>query len=354
MKSSIKKLSRKNILLFQEYRSARKIGGTGDVWLNANEYPQGMIFNLSNLKFNRYPECQPKNIILKYSEYSKISTKNILVSRGSDEAIELLIKVFCSPKQDSIITFSPTYSMYSKISEIYNIHNKIIPLFFNKTLNISDIQANLNNVKLIYICRPNNPTGHVINKIDIINLLKITYRKCLVIIDEAYIEFCYEHSLSDLIVKFSHLVILRTLSKSFGLAGIRCGFTLAHHDIISLLKKVITPYPLSLPVIDIAYQALQNQYIQIMRNNVLELNKNKSWLLNHLNKINLVNKVFMSEANFILVKFFSVHNVFQKLWNQGIIVRNQDHEYGLQGCIRISIGTKKECLHLIQGLKNIV
>ncbi|MCW5196992.1 histidinol-phosphate transaminase [Buchnera aphidicola] len=353
MKISIKNLSRKNILLFQEYQSARKIGGIGDIWLNANECPIGLFFNLRNFCFNRYPECQPKSLILKYSKYSQIPDKNILVTRGSDEAIELLIKTFCSPKKDNIITFPPTYSMYSKIAEIYGVNNKQIPILFDKKLDILNIKLHLNNVKLIYICRPNNPTGHIINKFDIIRLLQITTHKCLVVIDEAYIEFCYEYNLSHLLLEFSHLVILRTLSKSFGLAGLRCGFTLAHSDVIGLLRKVITPYPLASPVIDIASQALSHKYIHVMYKKVFVLNQNKLWLLDQLSKLHIVKKIFESKSNFILVKFFSSLNIFKTLWDKGIIVRNQDHEYGLNQCIRISIGTKQECFHLIQVLKRI-
>ncbi|QCI27083.1 histidinol-phosphate transaminase [Buchnera aphidicola] len=353
MESNIKKISRKDIVFLKAYKSARKIGGNGNIWLNANEFPESSMFNLNNIKLNRYPDCQPKELILRYSIYSNISIKNILVSRGSDEAIELLMRVFCIPGKDSIMTFPPTYGMYSKIAEIYGIKNISIPMIDNIFLDLLKIKKYLFKTKIIYICSPNNPTGNIINVDIIINILKLTLGKVIVVIDEAYIEFCINKSIIFLLKRFSNLVILRTLSKAFGLAGIRCGFTLAHSDIIKLLKKVIAPYPLPIPSINIAIQALSKTEILNMKNKVLKLNNNKIWLLNQLKKNNLIKHIFYSETNYLLVHFFNAKDVFHILWNQGIILRQQDHEMTLKNHIRISIGTKKECLCLINALKNI-
>ncbi|CAL4318705.1 histidinol-phosphate transaminase [Buchnera aphidicola] len=353
MNNYIKKIACKHIRSLKPYKSARMIGGVGSIFLNANEFPIPIPFNLNNSMFNRYPECQSKDLLLKYANYSSVSIQNILISRGSDEAIELLMKVFCTPKKDCIITFPPTYSMYSKISEIYNIKNKSIFLNFDHGFSLSNFMNALDDVKLIYICRPNNPTGEFLSFSNIINILNVTYKKALVIIDEAYIEFCYSYSLVYLLNFYSHLVILRTLSKSFGLAGIRCGFTLANKQTINLLKKVIAPYPLPSPVIDIAIQALSNFHINIMKDRILKLNRNKIWLLQNLRKISIIEKIFNSVTNYILIKTISSKNVFQILWKQGIIVRNQDHEFSSKGYIRISVGTTMECLNIIHSLKNI-
>ncbi|CAL4318642.1 histidinol-phosphate transaminase [Buchnera aphidicola] len=354
MKNNIHSLSRKHILQLQPYKSARSIGGKGDVWLNANEVPMSKKFFLHQYVFNRYPEFQSKKLLDYYATYANVKIENILISRGADEAIDLLMKVFCIPNKECIMTFPPTYTMYSKIAEIYNIKNISINMLDNFSLDIQSLKLNLHLVKLIYICRPNNPTGHIFNIKDIIIILEMTVGKSIVVIDEAYIEFCLENTLIFLLSKYSHMVILRTLSKSFGLAGIRCGFAIAHKDIIDLLKKVIAPYPLSSPTIDIAIQALEPSNIACMKQNILQIQKNKIWLLKELKYIHVVQKIFSTSTNYVLVKFFRSDFVFQKLWDQGIIVRNQNHEKTLKGCIRISIGNKTECIKLIIALKNII
>lgn len=353
MENNIQKLSRKDIISLKAYQSARSIGGTGHTLLNANELPILSSYNLNNIILNRYPECQPKKLIFHYAAYVNLALENILVSRGSDEAIELLMRVFCLPTKDSIMTFSPTYTMYAKIAEIYGIKNIVIPMINNTILDISQIKKLLHGVKLIYICRPNNPTGHIFSIDSIIKILKITLGKAIVVIDEAYIEFCMSENTIFLLKRFSHIVILRTLSKAFGLAGLRCGFTLAHQDIIKLLKKVITPYPLPIPSINIAIQALLPVAIVSMKDKVLEIKNNKKFLLKYLQKNDLVKYIFHSETNYILVQFYNAKNIFNILWNQGIILRQQNHELQLRECIRISVGTKTECLRLINALKSI-
>ncbi|CAL4318771.1 Histidinol-phosphate aminotransferase [Buchnera aphidicola (Panaphis juglandis)] len=353
MENSIYKLSRQDIIHLKGYQSARMIGDQGHVWLNANESPYEFIFNIKNLKYNRYPEFQPKKLIEKYSIYSNTSIENILVSRGSDEAIELLIRVFCRYKKDYIIICPPTYAMYSKISEIYGIHNIFIPMFKNCSLNVKKIKLFSLNSKLIYICRPNNPTGHIIDVLDIIDILEYTSRTTIVVIDEAYIEFCINDNLIYLLKQYHNLVILRTLSKAFGLAGIRCGFAVANVKIIKLLKKVITPYPLPVPSIYIANKALNKKGILRMQSQVKLLNNNKSWLIKEINKISFVEYVYPSSTNYILVQFKSSDYVFRKLLDQGIVLRDQSHIKGLLNCIRISIGSYEECVYLINALRSI-
>ncbi|QCI25877.1 histidinol-phosphate transaminase [Buchnera aphidicola] len=354
MESNIYKLCRKDIFALQAYASARSIGGTGTILLNANELPVSNIVSLKKIVLNRYPECQPEILLKKYANYINLHINNILVSRGADEAIELLMRVFCTPYQDSILTFPPTYTMYAKVAEIYGVQNISIPLIDNIYLNIPEIIKCLNKVKLIYICRPNNPTGHIFHIDEIIKILELTINKAIVVIDEAYIEFCINKNIIFLLTRFNHLVILRTLSKAFGLAGIRCGFTIAHHDIIQLLRKVITPYPLPIPSIEIAVKSLSRTSIINMKNKILLVQKNKFWLLDQLKTIKFIKYIFDSETNYILVRCIRACDIFNVLWNKGIILRKQDHIIELQDCIRISIGTKIECLHLFNALKEIV
>ncbi len=346
------KLARINVQKLTPYQSARRIGGEhGDTWLNANESPASVFFQSTSMSFNRYPECQPKKLISSYANYVNLSNNQVLATRGADEGIELLIKAFCEPGKDAIIYCPPTYDMYRINAKIAGVEIKEIPTIKNTwQLDLCNIQLNLNKVKLVYICNPNNPTGNIIKKQDIIFLLKMTLGQSLIIIDEAYIEFAPQESMIDFLKDYPNLVILRTLSKAFALAGIRCGFTLAAKEIINILNKVISPYPISVPVSNIASQSLQKDYITLMTNRVLDLNINRIWLINELKNLICVKKVFDSSANFILVHFFTFEKIFNALWNKGIILRSQNEKFNLKNCIRISIGTRLECSKLIEEL----
>ncbi|QCI20842.1 histidinol-phosphate transaminase [Buchnera aphidicola (Hyperomyzus lactucae)] len=353
MTDNIIKLTRNNIQKLTPYQSARRIGGKhGTIWLNANESPISVSFKSKKQSFNRYPECQPNNLISAYAGYVDLSCQQVLVTRGADEGIELLIKAFCEPGKDAIIYCPPTYDMYRINAQIAGVKIKEIPTLKNTwQLDLLNLELNLNEVKLIYVCNPNNPTSSIILKKDLLLLLKITLGKSLVVIDEAYIEFSPKESMTCFLKDHPNLVILRTLSKAFALAGIRCGFVLAEKKIIETLNKVISPYPISTPVIDIALQSLQKDYIKLMQNRVLDSNSNRVWLVDQLNQISCVEKVFESNANYVLVKFFMYERIFQILWNKGIILRNQNEKVNLKKCIRISIGTRLESLELIKELK---
>lgn len=354
MMDNIIKLARINIQKLQPYQSARRIGEgrSGDIWLNANESPTSIFFKLKKKSFHRYPECQPKDLISYYSNYAGVSCNQVLVTRGADEGIELLIKAFCEPGKDAIIYCPPTYDMYRISAKIYGVEIKEIPTIKDSwQLDLLNIKSNLNRVKLVYICNPNNPTGNIILKKDLISLLKMTLGHSLIIIDEAYIEFSPQESMTHYLKQYPNLVILRTLSKAFALAGIRCGFTLAKKDIIDVLNKVIAPYPIAIPVADIAVQSLETDSIKFMKNRVLDLNSNRIWLVNELKKLSCVEKVFNSHANYILVQFYMFEKIFYSLWDKGIVVRNQNDKINLKKCLRISIGTRLECLRLIQELQ---
>ncbi|XBC43059.1 MAG: histidinol-phosphate transaminase [Buchnera aphidicola (Kaburagia rhusicola ensigallis)] len=355
MVMNVEKLVRKNILKLIPYQSSRKIGGKGNIWLNANECPTPNCYQLDNMILNRYPACQPEELLSCYSSYVGISKKNILITRGSDEAIELLIKTFCEPKYDKIIFCPPTYDMYNVSAHIMNIERYPIPLLHGSwQLDIDSIIKGCNNVKLIYICNPNNPTGNLINIKDIVTLLKATLEKALVIVDEAYIEFSPTSSVIHLINTYPNLVIMRTLSKAFALAGLRCGFILANANIVDFLLKVINPYPISVPTSNIAVQFLSKKNISLMRNRVFRLNLNRSWLITQLKLMNYcVDHVFHSAANYILVRFFNSKLIFNELSKVGIVVRDQSDKLNLNNCIRISIGTSKECSEVIYTIQKI-
>ncbi|HAK33514.1 MAG TPA: histidinol-phosphate transaminase [Pantoea sp.] len=351
MSRNIEELARDNVRALTPYQSARRLGGNGDVWLNANEFPLPVPFELSQQTLNRYPECQPKIVIERYAAYAGLQPEQVLVSRGADEGIELVMRAFCEPGKDAILFCPPTYGMYSVSAETIGIEYRTVPALENWQLNLPAIAAQLDGVKVVYMCSPNNPTGNLIDQEDIRALLEMTAGKALVVADEAYIEFCPQATLSGWLKDYPHLVILRTLSKAFALAGLRCGFTLANKPVIDLLMKVIAPYPLATPVADVAGQALSDQGIALMRQHVAELNASRAWLLEQLPQLSLVQQVFPSETNYILARFADSPAVFKSLWDQGIILRDQNKNPGLAGCLRISIGTRTECERLIAALQ---
>ncbi|PHM40140.1 aminotransferase [Xenorhabdus mauleonii] len=349
----INSLARENIRKLVPYMSARRLGGNGTLWLNANEYPVSPDFQLTENSLNRYPECQPAAVIQRYANYAGLQPEQVLVSRGADESIELLLRVFCEPGRDAMLFCPPTYGMYSVSAEAFGIEQKKIPVKADWQLDLAAIENNLERVKLIYICSPNNPTGNLVDPAALRKILDLARNRAIVAIDEAYIEFCPQQDTTRWLQNYPNLVILRTLSKAFALAGLRCGFTLASADIIKLMLKVIAPYPLATPVADIAAQALTETGIRTMRARVAENTDNRLYLQQELRKSALVETVYPSETNYILVKFTDAEKVFKSLWDQGIILRDQRKQPGLENCLRITIGSRDECEQLINAINEL-
>ncbi|MFD0966832.1 histidinol-phosphate transaminase [Seminibacterium arietis] len=349
---SIAQLARKNIQVLTPYQSARRLGGKGDVWLNANEYSVSPDFNLTDRTFNRYPEPQPQNVLHAYANYVGVQVENLLVSRGGDESIELLIRAFCEA-EDAILYCPPTYGMYAVSAETCGVKVKTVPLTTDFQLDLSEIDHNLSGVKVVFVCSPNNPTGNLIERTHIIQLLEMTRNKAIVVIDEAYIEFCPQATFVNELKNYPHLAIVRTLSKAFALAGLRCGFTIANAELIQILQKVIAPYPLPVPVSDIATQALSAEKVAEMRSRVKKLLNDRTFLINQLTELLQVEKIFPTEANYVLVKFKNGNETFKWLWEKGVILRNQHQALGLQNCIRITIGTDDENSKLINLIKSM-
>ena len=334
----MEKLARKQVQELTPYLSARRIGGSGDIWLNANESPFDNEYTTTFDRLNRYSECQPEELINAYAAYAGVKPEQTLTSRGADEGIELLIRAFCEPGEDAILYCPPTYGMYSISAETIGVERKTVPLTADWQLDLDGIQANLDSVKLVFVCSPNNPTGNLVNRDDIISLLEMTKDRAIVVMDEAYIDFCPEASTVDLLDKYENLAILRTLSKAFALAGLRCGFTLANESLINVLLKVIAPYPVPVPVADIAAQALSESGLARAKEQVATLNANRALLQEELSKLEGVT-VFEGWGNYLLVKFPDGDALFKAAWDQGIILRNSP----IEDCVRISIGSQDEC-----------
>lgn len=334
----MEKLARKSVQALTPYLSARRIGGKGDVWLNANESPFKNRYTLDIDRLNRYSSCQPQELIDAYAAYAGVEAEQVLTSRGADEGIELLVRAFCEPGEDAILYCPPTYGMYAISAETIGVERKVVPTTKDWQLDLAGIEANLDRVKLVFVCSPNNPTGNIIKREDIISLLEMTKDRAIVVMDEAYIDFCPEASTKDLLAEYDNLAILRTLSKAFALAGLRCGFTLANKSLVDILLKVIAPYPVPIPVTEIACQALSSAGLERAASQVALLNQYRNDLERELSSIEGVT-VYPGHGNYLLVQFPHGDELFKAAWDSGIILRNSP----IKDCVRISVGTKEEC-----------
>ncbi|EGQ8323085.1 histidinol-phosphate transaminase [Vibrio cholerae] len=343
----MEKLARQQIQALTPYLSARRIGGCGDVWLNANESPFNNEYKTDFARLNRYSDCQPKAMIQAYANYAGVQPEQVLTSRGADEGIELLIRAFCEPNQDAILFCPPTYGMYAISAETFGVERKKVPLTADWQLDLPSIEANLDRVKLVFVCSPNNPTGNLVKRADIIKLLEMTQDRAIVVMDEAYIDFCPEASTVDLLAQYPNLAILRTLSKAFALAGLRCGFTLANAELINVLLKVIAPYPVPVPVAEIAVQALSPAGLARAKYQVLDLGANRAYLQVGLSMVPGV-QVFEGWGNYLLVKFPDGDALFKAAWEHGIILRNSP----IENCVRISVGNREECEKTVAFIRN--
>ncbi|MFM4803242.1 histidinol-phosphate transaminase [Aeromonas bivalvium] len=339
---SIAKLARRVVRALTPYQSARRIGGQGHVWLNANEAPLAYPFTVEGSKLNRYPECQPAEVIDGYAAYAGVNPSQVLVSRGADEAIELLIRTFCEAGQDQILICPPTYGMYAISAETCGVGIVEQPLTASRQPDWPAITDRLSDVKLVFLCSPNNPTGDLVGREGLTALLEAARDRAIIVVDEAYIEFCPEASVVDLIAQYPNLVVTRTLSKAFALAGIRCGFTLANAEVIAMLAKVIAPYPIPEPIAQIAAQALSPMGLELMEERVLELNRQKARFKAELATLPCVLEVFEDKGNFVLVRFTDGAAVFAAMKAAGIILRDFSSKPGLEHCIRVTVGYQNE------------
>lgn len=350
---SINPLARDSVKAIVPYASARSSMSGGAVWLNANENALAPEYQLSG-SYNRYPECQPPALIAAYAAYAGVAKNQLLVSRGADEGIELLIRSFCEPKTagqtgDSILICPPTYGMYAISAESNQVSRTIVPLLPDFTLDVPAMFA-APTPKLVFICSPNNPTGDLIPRQQILQVLDFYRDKALVVVDEAYIEFAPEASVLNLLSDYPNLVVLRTLSKAFALAGLRCGFTLAAPDIINALKKMIAPYPLAAPVAEIATQALSAEGQVRMRQSVGVINQLRADFIAFAKTQSAVRQVYASNANYVLLQVADAADCVAKIAAQGILLRNQSSQIGLSQVVRVSIGNPQEMALLTRAL----
>lgn len=346
MSNLVSQLINENLVPLKPYESARRLFSGGQDWLNANESPFANPYTIDDSNFNRYPDCQPPALIAGYSQYAGVSEQQTIVTRGADEGIELLIRTFCTPGKDNILICPPTYGMYAISAETCDVGIKKVPLLDNFDLDVQAI-CQTSDVNLVFICSPNNPTGTSVNRADLVTVLEHFADTALVVVDEAYIEFDQANAWAGELANYPNLVVLRTLSKAFALAGLRCGFTLANEDVIQALLKVIAPYPIPEPVAQIATQALATENIDRLDTQVAQLAKWRSELASRLTEFDGVTLVGDTRANFILFRHPQSAQLMQYLVSEGMLIRDQSKQLNLANCLRVSVGNHEQNQRLL-------
>jgi len=339
----ILQLVRPNIQNLKPYSSARsEYKGEADILLDANENP-------FDTGFNRYPDPLQWPLKLKIAELKGVPAEQIFLGNGSDEAIDLLIRIFCEPGQDHILLLPPTYGMYQVCADIANVGIVEVPLKENFQLALDQILTQANaQTKMLFICSPNNPTGNSINLADIKKVLQSF--QGIVVIDEAYIDFAEAESRTSLLQEFEQLVILQTFSKAWGLAGIRLGMAFASESIIALFNKVKAPYNINQLTQDAVYMALEDT--EEKDEWVTSILSERKRLEQALAKLKCVQTIYPSDANFLLVKVNDPPAIYQHLINQGMVVRDRSKLLLCEGCLRITIGNEDENGFLLEALED--
>jgi histidinol-phosphate aminotransferase len=338
---------RQNIKNLTPYSSARdEYTGEASVFLDANENAFGSPLETA---YNRYPDPLQYQVKLKLSQIKGVPPRNIFLGNGSDEAIDILFRSFCNPGVDNVIIVPPTYGMYQVSANINDVEARKVLLTEEYQLDLDGIAAAIDeHTKLIFICSPNNPTGNSINRDDIETLL--ANFNGIVVIDEAYINFSRQKTFIQELTEYANLVVLQTLSKAWGLAGLRVGMAFASEEIIEVMNKVKPPYNVNEASQQLALQALDN--VSLVNLWIKEILEERDKLVLTLKDFDFVLDIYPSDANFILVKTTDARGIYDFLVQHGIIIRDRSKVELCEGCLRITIGTPNENTVLIQTLKS--
>ncbi len=341
---TINSLVRKNILSMKPYSSARdEFKGTAEVYLDANENPYQSLYN-------RYPDPLQLAVKKEIAKLKNVSAQQIFLGNGSDEAIDLLIRAFCEPTIESIVIVEPTYGMYSVCAEVNNVTVQRVSLTENFDIDTEVILTTVTPyTKLIFLCSPNNPSGNLLSREKIETILNNF--NGLVIIDEAYIDFAKSKSFIGELKNYPNVVVLQTFSKAWGLAGLRLGICYASEGVISILNKVKYPYNINTQTQQLALEALGRK--EQKDRWVDEIIAEREKLIQQLAALKIVQTVFPSDANFLLVRVTNANHLYETLMHKGIIVRNRSNVKLCNDCLRITIGTSEENRKLIQALQQL-
>ncbi len=340
--NSVNKYARENIKRLTPYSTARdEADDTFDIYLDANEnpYDNGM---------NRYPDPKQKIMRRLIAEKRGTDSCNVFAGNGSDEAIDLMYRVFCNPGQDNALAVAPTYGMYKVAASVNDVEYREVLLERDFSVNTDKILSSADDfTKLLFICSPNNPTGNRFVTSDILRLVEGFGG--IVVVDEAYIDFSAGESMVSYIEKYDNLVVLQTLSKAFGLAGLRIGLAFARKEIIELMDRVKYPYNINVISQKYAIETL----LKGVDDEVAEIISERTRLSEKLKGLSAVKKVYASDANFLLVKFDNPNEVYNGLAGCGIVVRNRSNVPLCDGCLRITIGTPEQNDKVIEYIKTL-
>lgn len=336
----LNKLVRKNVLNLTPYSSARdEFSGTTGIFLDANENPYGIL--------NRYPDPYQRKLKSRISEVKGIGEEKIFLGNGSDEIIDLSLRIFCNPGVDKILTFTPTYGMYEVSAAINDLTVIRVPLNDDFQIDVQKVRKYFPdlNLKIIFICSPNNPTSNSMNPVDVEKLL--SEFNGILIIDEAYIDFSEKPSFLQLLNRYPNLIVMQTFSKAFGLAAARVGMAFSGEAIIRLFNKMKPPYNISTINQQAALKKLER--LTEYKKQVSSIINERIRLVSLLEKLKIVERVFPSDANFILIKVKDANRTYNTLVNNNIIVRNRNSI--IDNCLRITVGKKSENNKMINALK---
>lgn len=331
------------------YRSARDDFNDG-LLLDANENSLGAPVR-NQLDLHRYPSPTQDALRKKIAAWRGIDFEHIFLGVGSDEPIDLIIRMFCEPGRDSIITTPPTYGMYKVAANINDVNVKEVLLTPKFQLQTDEIlKAADNQTKLLFLCSPNNPTANNLKKTDILKL--ISTFPGVVVLDEAYIDFSEQESMAELVQQYPNLVVLQTFSKSFGLAGIRLGIAIANPEIIEVMLKVKAPYNINKLTSDLALKAFDQ--MAVMKINLEKIIEERDYVAEQLSYAESVEKVYPSDSNFLLFKIKNAYEIYQQLAKKGVIVRYRGNEPHCEDCLRVTIGMPDENVRFLKTLKEIL
>ncbi|NBC26014.1 MAG: histidinol-phosphate transaminase [Bacteroidetes bacterium] len=347
--TNIQSLVRENIRNLTPYRSARDDFDKG-VLLDANENSFGSSVR-SPLDLHRYPDPMQDCLREVIAEYRGVESENLFLGVGSDEPIDLLMRIFCEPGKDSIIITPPTYGMYKVSANINNVGVKEVRLTEQFQLQPEKIRkAADDTTKLLFLCSPNNPTANDMKRTDLLKLC--TTFPGIVVVDEAYIDFSRQESMAAMVQQYPNLVVLQTFSKAFGLAGIRLGVAISNPDIINYMMRVKAPYNINKLTADTALKAFDN--LELLKFNINKIREERQYVAEQLGHSEAVEKVYPSNANFLLFKIRHAKEVYNNLATLGVIVRYRGNEPHCEDCLRVTIGMPDENVKFLKALKDVV
>jgi histidinol-phosphate aminotransferase len=353
--NNIDNLIRADLREFNAYHSTRDEAKKGEIWLNANESPFTIAYD--QVVLNRYPEKQASNVLKRMAEVFNVNPENIALTRGSGEGIDLLIRLFCTPFTDAILVCPPTFDLYAVYAKIQGAEIVEVPLLAadNDQLDVAGILAQrTEKVKIIFLCCPNNPTGNLLNSKDILQLCTALSGQCIVVVDEAYMDYANANSLVSLIDQYQNLVILRTFSKAYGLAAVRCGTILANGEIINWILKITAPYPMSAISNQLLLKTLAPENLEKIRMQIAIIQAERANMLTYLKNCSLITKVWPSETNYLLVQSKQANAMLAHCLRRGIVLRDFSQKPLLRDCLRISIGLPEENRYFLQVLAEVV